>query len=143
MDSNMRRSIIVGVVALVIGFVIGLVYAWQIDPVVWTDAGPQDLGVNARNQYIYNVADLYSQDLNQGRVLQSLDGWEDANETICWLAANEADTAAQDRLLAVGVIKSPDNAGCGDISGLVNQPQPIPAGPSTGNDGNNLIEFCH
>ena len=141
MDSAMRRSIIIGVGALVAGFILGLVWGWVIAPVEWTGAGPQDLAPAARDQYIYNVADLYSQDLNQGRVLQSLELWDDANATICWLAANEADTAAQDRLLAIAAIKSGNNSGCGDIAVLAGAERPVPAGPASGGSSN-VILFC-
>ena len=141
MDSAMRRSILIGAGALIVGFILGLVWGWVISPVEWTGAGPQDLEPSVRDQYIYNVADLYSQDLNQSRVLQSLELWGDANETICWLAGNEADTAMQDRLLAIAAIKSGNNTGCGEVAVLAGTERPVPAGPGTGSSSNFFL-FC-
>lgn len=101
-------------VAFIVGLVIGLVLlGWYVFPVQWTDAGPQHLSAADQARYIRDVADLYSFQGDQQRVIEALGGWG-GDVAACRLAAQSTDPAEVARLEAVAGIVS-GQPGCSTI----------------------------
>lgn len=87
METVQRQPVLIGVVAFIIGFSIGLfIFGWWLTPVEWTGGGPQDLAEVDQNLYLLTLAGYYAQTGDQNRVAAALDGWEDAPVEICSLA---------------------------------------------------------
>ena len=56
----MKKPLYVGAIAFLVGTVIGLVIlGWWLMPVVWTDAGPEDLYEQAKIEYLYMAIEAY------------------------------------------------------------------------------------
>lgn len=71
---------------LMIGLVIGLIYAWVIDPVQYIDALPSGLRADAKDQYRVMIAMAYQVDANLGRARQRLALLNDSNPSQALIA---------------------------------------------------------
>jgi hypothetical protein len=56
----LKKPVIAAVVAGVIGLVLGLVWAWMIQPVVWKNVPPTQLGTTYQEDYLRSAIDSYS-----------------------------------------------------------------------------------
>src|SRR3990172_12651801 len=56
--SKQKRAVIGG--AAVLGFALGMLYAWVLNPVKWTDATPDLLRADYQTDYLKAVIDSYS-----------------------------------------------------------------------------------
>jgi hypothetical protein len=54
-----KRTAIIIVVALIIGILIGVLYAWVLNPVEWVDGTPEDLREDLRVEYLRMTIDSY------------------------------------------------------------------------------------
>jgi hypothetical protein len=105
MFSNQQRATTIGVIALVIGWAIGLfLFGWWLWPVQYEGAGPQDLTTENQSRFLNVVADLYAFDGNQQRVRDVFGAWPEADESICAQAAVEPDPAQTARLEAIAAV---------------------------------------
>ncbi|NIM92348.1 MAG: hypothetical protein GTO18_01355 [Anaerolineales bacterium] len=59
-DSIRDRWWLIAIVALIIGIALGVFYGWVINPVEWTDATPEHLRADLREDYLRMVIDSYS-----------------------------------------------------------------------------------
>lgn len=85
---NVNRSVLIGLGAFIVGFLIGLfVFGWGLTPVEYTGGGPQHLAETDQELYLITLARLYSIDNNQEHVRNALGRWEGATEAACQLAA--------------------------------------------------------
>ncbi len=98
--------------AFIVGLIIGLIFAWLIWPVEWTDATPAQLSEPYQEAWVSMTAELYSLNGNAEMVNQSLSGWG-GEAVACEVAAVTADPAARARLEAVAAVVNP--AGCAAI----------------------------
>ncbi len=115
MDSNQGRSVLVGVVAFLVGWAVGLfIFGWWLWPVQYEGAGPQDLREADQQIYLQGMADLYAFDGNQARVQDALGGWEDADVAICTLAVEETDPAQSSRYVALAAVLNGE--GCTNVT---------------------------
>jgi hypothetical protein len=113
MDFIKNRPELSVLIALIVGFAIGLTWGWWIQPVEWTGAGPRDLEQTEQDVYLQTIADAYSlQPGNTGLVTRALETWPEASTAICDLRNRTADPAAQERLNAIAMVKSNGQA-CG------------------------------
>jgi len=104
MDMLQRRSVI-AVIAFIVGFAIGLfIFGWNLTPLEFTGAGPQDLLPRYQEAYIRSVADLYSHDLNQERVREAFDIWPEAPAAICRMASAAPTQPEAERLTTIALI---------------------------------------
>jgi len=62
---------------LIIGLVVALYYAWVIEPVSYTAAGPHRLGEEYKSEYILLISQSYAADGNWDRALSRLEGLND------------------------------------------------------------------
>lgn len=116
MDFVKNRPGLSVLLAVILGFVIGLTYGWVIDPVEWTGAGPGDMEQVEQDVYLQTIADAYSlQPGNTALVTRALASWPDAVTAICDLRNNRtADPAAQERLDAIAMVQSGGQS-CGAV----------------------------
>lgn len=120
MDNTRNRTILIGVLAFLIGWAIGLfLFGWVIWPVEYTGAGPQDLLKSDQDIYLISLADLYSFDNNQERVHAAIGAqkWPEADQAICALSASVTDQAQQSRLIALAAVLN--GQGCVGIDQIV------------------------
>lgn len=73
----------IAIVAFLAGLVIGLIYAYQINPVVWVDQPPSWLAPQYKDQFIRTTAVAFASDRNPQTVLSTFAGWENAYGDIC------------------------------------------------------------
>jgi hypothetical protein len=111
MDFLRERPIIAVLIGVVVGFAIGLLWGWYIDPVEWTDASPAALHPDDQAQYIRLVAENFSQQGNTQTVQNAFRSWPGVETTICQLAAQSQDANDQQRLTAVATVLN--GQGCG------------------------------
>jgi len=103
MESKTSRYILIGIVAFLVGWAIGLfLFGWVIWPVEYTGAYPQDLTDKYQEIYIVGFADLYAFDNNTARAQAAFEDWPDAPQTICQYASvsDAQDEAARLNALA-------------------------------------------
>ncbi len=81
MREQLNRPLVVGIAALILGIILGVFYAWVINPVEWTDAAVEHLRFDLKEEWLRMAIDSYSinkdVELSQARYYQL---GEDANE---------------------------------------------------------------
>jgi hypothetical protein len=114
MDSKSSRYILIGVVAFLVGWAIGLfIFGWGIWPVEYTGAFPKDLTDEYQAFYITAIADLYAFDNDVERAQTAFKDWPDADQTICQLTVNTSDQAQQARYNALASVLN--GSGCAGV----------------------------
>jgi hypothetical protein len=94
-----RQAAAFGFVA---GLIIGLpILGWWLWPVVWVNAGFQDLEPSRQTILVETMADLSAYSPATNRITQIIHGWEDADQIACNLASQETDQSERIRLLAL------------------------------------------
>jgi hypothetical protein len=102
MDKNQTRLIIIGAIAFIAGWAIGLfIFGWLIWPVEFAGADPEILAEDDQAIYLNALADLYAFDSNSDRLDQAFATWPDAGQAICSLAATTVNGAQASRLEAL------------------------------------------
>lgn len=130
MDFIKNRPELSVLITLVVGFVLGLIWGWVIDPVEWTGAGARDLAPAEQDTYLQTIADAYSlQPGNTNIVTNALGNWPEAANAICDLRGRTADPAAQERLNAIAAVQS--GQACGALPAAGGQPIVEPADDSS------------
>lgn len=76
---------------LLMGLVAGLIYAWFVDPVTYTDVSPDRLNPEDQQEYVQLVADAYLHDLDLARARLRLERLGAGSATL--LVAEQADAA--------------------------------------------------
>jgi hypothetical protein len=114
MDSERGRSILIGVLAFVLGWAIGLfLFGWQLWPVEYIGARAKDLADTHQQTYLYAMADLYDLQPNSDRMLQTFSDWPDADEAICKLYSDTADPSEALRLNNLAQVLN--GSGCSEV----------------------------
>jgi hypothetical protein len=99
--------------AFIGGLILGLIFAWLVWPVEWTNATPAQLDPAYQEAYVKMTAELYSLNGNAETVQQALGGWG-GDVVACNLASATADPAERARLEAVATVTN--GAGCAGIT---------------------------
>jgi hypothetical protein len=116
MDFKDRRSILILVLAFLIGWAIGLfIFGWQLTPVTYTDAGFQDLRKIEQDQFLMTSAELYADSGDDAYFVELYSHWENAEETICDLAMADGTKPDQARKLNSLAAVLNDGLGCADF----------------------------
>jgi hypothetical protein len=110
MDMLRRQPLALLVLGLIVGIVLGILYAWVLDPIEYTGAGPQDMLEPYQEAYLQNLADYYAYSGDQGRVTSSLSIWPEAPTKICEMSGAAADPAVAARLTALAAVMN--GVGC-------------------------------
>ncbi len=114
MESKTSRYILIGIVAFLVGWAIGLfLFGWVIWPVEYTGAYPQDLTDKYQEIYIVGFADLYAFDNNTARAQAAFEDWPDAPQTICQYASISDTPDETARLNALATVLN--GTGCSDL----------------------------
>lgn len=132
MDNKNGRYIVIGIVAFIVGWAIGLfLFGWVIWPVEYSGAYPQDLTDKYQETYIVGFADLYAFDNNTERAKAAFEDWPEAPQTICQYAGTSSASDEVARLNALaGVL---NESGCIDLD---TSPVEDEAGGGRGGTGN-------
>ena len=132
MDFIKNRPELSVLITLIVGFALGLIWGWFVDPVEWTGARVQELAPANQAVYLQTIADAYSHDPgNTAIVTDALGNWPEASTAICNLRTQTADPADQERLNAIAAVHS--GQACGALPAVGGQPIVDPA-----DDGSNL-----
>lgn len=85
-----RSPRFIGLVSLTVGVVLGIVYGYFINPVVWVDAGIPQLRTELQEDYVRAVIDSYELNDDKERALLRLYevGFERSSEFLALIAAN-------------------------------------------------------
>ena len=59
MSDTLKKPVVSILIGIVIGLAVGLLWAWQLDPVEWTDVPPEKLGTIYQEQYLRMAVDSY------------------------------------------------------------------------------------
>ncbi len=111
MEGNQGRYILVGIIAFVVGWAIGLfLFGWVIWPVEYSGAKPHDLTESHKEIYLVAMADLYAYQGNQERMQETFSDWPEADQEICKLYSDTADSDEALRLDALARVLNGD--GC-------------------------------
>jgi hypothetical protein len=54
-----KRRLIFFVLMIAVGIAVGVAYGWMVNPVRYTDTGPQSLGEGFKTDYVLMVAEIY------------------------------------------------------------------------------------
>ena len=131
MEGNQGRYILVGIIAFVVGWAIGLfLFGWVIWPVEYTGAKPLDLTESHKETYLIAMADLYAFQGNQERMQETFSDWPDADQEICKLYNDTADPDEALRLDALARVLN--DSGC---AGVATTPDGDAAGGGRGSLG--------
>ncbi|MDY7076320.1 MAG: hypothetical protein SXV54_05265 [Chloroflexota bacterium] len=129
-----RWALIIGVV---LGLALGLLYAWQINPVEWGNATPSHLRSDFQRNYILWVAERYASDgdLDEARTRLGVEFWEEG-ELAETLAGLEGKLSGQEvirlRALAQALGGAPETPAETPVSPPV---EPEPSGGILGSVG--------
>ena len=124
MESKTSRYIIIGIVAFLVGWAIGLfLFGWGLTPLEYTGAYPQDMTDNYQEIYIVGFADLFAFQGDTERVTAAFADWPDAPVTICQYASTSTEEGGPARLNALAAVLN--DTGC---SGLDTAPVEEEAG---------------
>jgi hypothetical protein len=111
---RIQEKWVMATLALILGLVIGLVYAWGLNPVEWTDATPDRLREDLRVEYLRMAIDSYS--INRD-VDAAIDRYEQlgeyAEDTLQLVAASPGEvdpTAIQNFSAVVEIMEEPGQA---------------------------------
>jgi hypothetical protein len=128
MESNRGRYVLIGIIAFIFGWAIGLfLFGWLLWPVEYTGAKPKDMTDSDRQTYLIAMADLYAYQGNQERMQQTFSDWPEAEQEICKLYNETTDSDEALRLNALAQTLS--GSGC---AGVVVAPDTEEAGGGRG-----------
>lgn len=66
----LKRPAVAAIVGALIGLILGLIWAWMVQPVVWKDVPPTQLGAAYQEQYLRMAIDSYSVHPDNAMALQ-------------------------------------------------------------------------
>lgn len=129
------RKYLVAIVAFIIGLGLGLLYAWQINPVQWVDQPPDWLAPQYKANIINTTAVAYSQTNNPAVVTTAFAGWSNPQADICQVAAANTDPALNNIYNEMAKVVS-GGQDCSGIAVTDGQGQPTTIPPEEGGGAN-------
>jgi hypothetical protein len=97
MDGLTQRKWVLPGIALVIGILLGLVYAWEINPVRWVNGTPEQLRADLQQDYLRMAIDSYSINRDVNLAIQRYQSLgSHAQETLEAIGANPGATKPTD-----------------------------------------------
>ncbi len=120
----LQRKSVIAVIGVVIGFALGLIWGWYVDPVEWTGIRIKDIAEEDQLRYLTLVADVYASERNPQKVQEALAGWPNVDQAICQFAAQSANPDTRSRLEALAFVRN--GQGCTAVA----QPAPGAAAPT-------------
>ncbi len=115
MDYFKKNPIVTALIAFVIGLIIGLVVlGWNVFPVSYTEARPNQLSQDYQELYIQMAADAYAFNRDTAMVQNAFRDWPDATTSICAYGSAVTDPAAQTNINSMAMVLDPQ--GCPDLA---------------------------
>ena len=105
-----KRTAIIIAVALVVGILLGVVYAWVLNPVEWVDGSPEDLREDLRVDYLRMAVDSYELNSDAELALERYDALgEYQQETLAKVAESpdEVSPSALQKFQALAAVTEP------------------------------------
>jgi hypothetical protein len=97
LDGLTQRKWVLPGIALVIGIILGLVYAWAINPVRWVDGTPEQLRADLQQDYLRMAIDSYSINRDVDLAIERYQSLgSGAQEALAQIGANPGDTRPTD-----------------------------------------------
>jgi hypothetical protein len=121
-------------VGLMAGLILGLTYAWQVDPVVLRNTSPADLSQSDKETYVIAIAQEYAAEQNLERAITRLlevspegNPFEVAAETACQLirAGRVTDVSSIGVIRNLRSIYEPQGVSAGCDTAAFNTPVPV------------------
>lgn len=94
---QLQKPLVVGILGLVVGILLGVVYAWMINPVEWTDADITHLREDLQVDYMRMAIDSYAYNKDAALAAQRYSELgEDADEVLAQVAASPGTVKPED-----------------------------------------------
>ncbi len=116
----LQRKSVIAAIAGVVGLIIGLVWAWYVDPLEWTGLRIRDVDAADQARYLQLVADVYANERNPQKVQDALADWPNADSQVCQLANASLDAGERGRLEALAFVLN--GQGCAVVAEQPAQP---------------------
>ncbi len=116
----LQRKSVIAAIAGVVGLILGLYWAWVVQPVEWTGVRIRDVDEVDQARYLRLVADVYANERNPLKVQDALADWPNADSQICQIANASLDAGERSRLEALAVVVN--GQGCAALPGQGGQP---------------------
>lgn len=116
-----ERKIVVLVLGIVLGLIVGVLYAWVIQPVEWVDGTPADLREDLRADYLRMAIDSYASNLDADLALERYESLgEFGAETLDIVGETpaEVDPSAIQKFQALLAVEEPS----GEPEGVAEEP---------------------
>lgn len=110
MEFVQKRPSLAVLVGVVVGFFLGLMWGWFIDPIEWQDASPNLLHPDDQKTFLTLIADNYAVRGDAQAVQNALRAWPEANTAICQLAGQSLDPNERAKFEAIAVANT--GTGC-------------------------------
>lgn len=134
-----QKPLVVGIVALIVGIILGLVYAWGINPVEWTDASIDMLRPDLQEDYMRMAIDSYALNQNVALAQQRYEAVGEKNaEILAQIVANPGAQAQSVTAFSSAVTGAPVTGG--EVTPSPETPETKPAGRSLLGAG--IVLFC-
>jgi hypothetical protein len=105
-----ERKIFVLIIGIVLGILVGVLYAWVIQPVEWVDGTPADLRQDLRVDYLRMAVDSYASNLDADLALERYEALGEFGETTLDLVGEspaEVDPSAIQKFQALLAVEEP------------------------------------
>lgn len=134
-----QKPLVVGIVALIVGIILGLIYAWGINPVEWTDASIDMLRPDLQEDYMRMAIDSYAlnQDIALAQKRYETVGENNA-EILAQIVANPGAQSQSVTAFATAVTGAP--VAGGEVTPAPATPEEAPPGRSLLGAG--IVLFC-
>ncbi|HTX90668.1 MAG TPA: hypothetical protein VMC09_05560 [Anaerolineales bacterium] len=114
----LKKPVVAGLIGAVIGLIVGLIWAWVIQPVEWTNLPPASLDPSYQEQYVRMAIDSYRVDPNDALAKARFQGLGAAGPTVLGYIKNNpagqdanAITAFMNVVEPGGVVPTPATGG--------------------------------
>ena len=91
---NLKRPMVAAILAGIVGIILGLIWAWVIQPVEWVNVPPEKLGTYYQEQYLRAAIDSYKVNPDSALAIQRYEGLGVIGPTV--LNQIEANPGSQD-----------------------------------------------
>ncbi len=123
------RKNLIAIVALFAGLGVGLLYAYMINPVEWTNVPPDWMDPTYKKAFVDTTANLYSYSKNPQDVTNAFIGWSNAYADICAVEAQSPDPGMRARYNEMArVLGGQDCSAAGVTAPTPGETQPLPSG---------------
>jgi hypothetical protein len=130
---NLKRPVVAAILAGIVGIILGLIWAWVIQPVQWVNVPPEKLGTYYQEQYLRAAIDSYRVDPDNALALQRYQGLGAVGPSV--LNQIEANPGSQDPGSILKFASAVQTAASPSLT-------PTPGTPTTAAGGSSLKNYA-